>query len=200
MCLEVSSMEKRVLQGFLAWSGQIKVKLIGWLPLLDMAFYSALTQKRCVRPLHSIRSWFPHKISGEFCTLLSCSENMTDGVFEKKKGKQNTKYFLNKTFIFFYQTPLVCLCFFLYLGVVKAAVQSTLALPTPAGLCCVIVIITFWLWAKSMQPDWRPLTVDSRNWFNISRRGLAHIDCCSNFIFSLLLSVGWHWRVCRRKY
>lgn len=43
---------------------------------------------------HSIPliSCFPQKISGEFCTLLSCSENMTDGVLEEKKANktQNT--------------------------------------------------------------------------------------------------------------
>lgn len=169
------------------------VVYIGYLPLSDMAFtgFSFNPGKMFDHNIPFILV-FPHNISGEFCTLLSCSENITDGVLKKKKSKQNVKYFLNKTFTFFYQNLLVL---FLQSLLGKAALQCPpTALHIPPLLCCtVVIIISFWPWAQSMQPDWRPLTVDSRNWFNISRRGLAHIEYCSNFICSCLCDGVGQW-------
>lgn len=78
---------------------------------------------------------FPHKISGEFCTLLHGSENMTDGVLEKKANE--TQKILIKikhsSFSFFFFLPKsACLCCFFQLVVLEQLLQCLLA----AGFIC----------------------------------------------------------------
>lgn len=89
--------------------------------------------------------------------------------------------------LFFTKTCLSTCVFFLELVWAQQLYRIHPQLSPPLRCCAVcLVIISFRPWAKSMQPDWRPLTMVSRNWFNMSRSGLSHNDCGSNFIFSCL--------------